>query len=111
MKETIVTADAHPLDVSIEQPKPPQINLEGMVPQLRELMPYLDAMKNAKTLCDRHPSIFYGSKLQDKRESFVRKLHTILKSLPMRESEFLEALRIKCPDIDEILGVALDGGQ
>lgn len=110
----MVTADAHPLDVSIETismetTKP--INLDGLVPQLRELTPYLDAMKNAKTLCDRHPSIFYGSKLQEKRESFVRKLQTILKALPMRESEFLEALRNKCPNIEEILGVALDGGQ
>lgn len=105
MKETIVTADAHPM---IETQNP-TVNLDGLVPKLRELMPYLDAMKNAKTLCDRHPSIFYGSKLQDKRESFVRKLQTILKSLPMRESEFLEAIRIKCPDIEEILGCSMNG--
>lgn len=113
MKETIVTADAHPMIVSTPvETTPPKINLDGLVPKLRELTPHLDALKNARFLYNRQPSIQRGSKLQEKRESFVRKLQTILKSLPMRESEFLEALRIKCPDIEEILGIPLaKGGQ
>ena len=108
MKETIVTADAHPMIDSIETTKP-TVNLDGLVPQLRELTPHLDALKNARFLYNRQPSIQRGSKLQEKRESFIRKLQTILKSLPMRESEFLEAIRIKCPEIDEILGYSMTG--
>ena len=113
MKETIVTADAHPMidSTGVESTgvETQTVNLDGLVPQLRELTPHLDALKNARFLYNRQPNIQRGSKLQEKRESFIRKLQTILKSLPMRESEFLEAIRIKCPEIDEILGCSMNG--